>query len=80
MLGLLRLLLIWRLVRLARPLIAVALVLTAVTLGAHALTGSPRQPHHHAHNPIGRLKHAGRPLRDRVEHALAAGLKPGDRR
>ena len=77
MLGILRLVLIWRLLRLARRLIAAALVLAAVTLGAHAVSGS-RRPHD---NYTGSTPHSVRralaPVRSSLEKVLVVDFKSG---
>lgn len=73
----LRLFLIWRLQRFAGPLIAIALALTAVMLGAHALASGGRQFHHQADNTIRGLQRTVGTARKDLERALAVALEPG---
>lgn len=77
MLGILRLFLTWRLLRLARRLIAAALVLAAVTLGAHAIGDSQRPHDHHVGSILRRLRHAFAPVSGGLEKVLVVGFKPG---
>lgn len=77
MLGMLRLLLIWRLLRPARRLIAAALVLAAVTQAAHAIAASQRPPDHHTGSTVRSLRRAFAPVSVRLEKVLAVDFKPG---
>jgi O-antigen ligase len=80
MVGILRLLLIWRLLRPARRPIAAALVLAAVTLAAHAIAGSGRPPDHHTGSTLRSLRHALAPVSGRLEKVFAVDVKTGDGR
>ena len=75
MFGILRLCVIWRLLRLARRLIAAALVLAAVTLGAHAVSGRRRPPDNHTESTLRSLRRALAPVRSSLEKVLAVDLK-----
>jgi hypothetical protein len=77
MLGIVRLFLIWRLLRLARGLIAAALILVAVTLAAPAIAGSRRPPDHHTGSTLRRLRRALAPVSGRLEQVLAVDFRPG---
>jgi hypothetical protein len=74
-LGILRLVLIWRLLRLARRLIAAALVLGAVTLGAHAVSGRRRPHDNHTESTPRSVRRALAPVRSSLEKVLAVDLK-----
>jgi hypothetical protein len=77
MLRMLRLLLIWRLLRPARRLTAAALILAAATLGAHAIAGSRRPPDHHTGSTLRGLRRAFAPVSSRLEKVFAVDVNTG---
>jgi hypothetical protein len=77
MLGILRLFLIWRLLRLARRLIAAPLILAAATLAAQAIGDSLRPPDDHTASTVRRLRRAFAPVSGTLEKVLAVDFKPG---
>lgn len=77
MFGILRLCVIWRLLRLARRLIAAALVLAAVTLGAHAVSGRRRPPDNQTGSTLRSVRRALAPVRSSLEKVLAVDFKSG---